>query len=43
MHAPTSARIVEDIDRVFDSIDAVVESKGVAVDFKKLRHGRRSV
>ena len=41
MHAPTSARIVEDIDRVFKSIDAVVESKGVAVDFKKLRHGRR--
>ena len=41
MHAPTSARIVEDIDRVFDSIDAVVKNEGVAVDFKKLRHGRR--
>ena len=41
MHAPTSARIVEDIERVFVSIDVVVEHKGVAVDFKALRHGRR--
>ena len=40
-YAPSSERIVEDIQRVFQSIDKVVEHKGVAVDFKKLRHGRR--
>lgn len=40
-HAPTSKRIVEDIQRVFESIDTVVEHEGKAVDFKKLRHGRR--
>lgn len=40
-HAPTSQRIVQDIERVFLAIDQVVEAKGIAVDFKKLRHGRR--
>lgn len=40
-HAPTSDRIVEDINRVFNAIDMVVENKGAAVDFAKLRHGRR--
>ena len=40
-YAPTSERIVQDIERVFVAIDQVVEAKGIAVDFKKLRHGRR--
>ena len=41
-YAPTSDHIVQDIDRVFDSIDTVVvKAKGTAVDFKGLRHGRR--
>ena len=40
-YAPTSTRIVEDIGRVFDAIEAVVEAEGIAVDFKELRHGRR--
>ena len=40
-YAPVSARIVEDIERVFDAIEDVIEADGCAVDFKKLRHGRR--
>ena len=40
-YAPTSDRIVEDIDRVFTAIDQVVDARGIAVDFKLLRHGRR--
>ena len=40
-HAPSSSRIVEDINRVFEAIDLVVESEGVAIDFNVLRHGRR--
>ena len=40
-HAPSSDHIVNDIERVFDSIDAVVEARGTAVDFEDLRHGRR--
>ena len=40
-HAPTSERIVEDINRVFNAIDEVIKNKGTAVDFKLLRHGRR--
>ena len=40
-HAPTSARIIEDIDRVFTSIEAVVAARGKAVDYGKVRHGRR--
>ena len=40
-HAPSSERIVEDILRVFVSIDQVVEHEGEAVDFEVLRHGRR--
>ena len=40
-HCPSSARIVEDIQRVFKAIDLVVESEGVAIDFNVLRHGRR--
>ena len=39
-YAPTSKRIVEDINRVFDAIDEVVENDGRAVDFS-LRSGRR--
>ena len=42
-YAPTSQRIVEDIERVFPAIDKVVEARGAAVDFGKLRHGRRLV
>ena len=40
-HAPTSKRIVEDIARVFVAIEDMVEHEGIAVDFEKLRHGRR--
>ena len=40
-YAPTSARIVKDIERVFVAISQVVDAKGVAVDFNKLRRGRR--
>lgn len=40
-YAPTSERIVQDIQRVFTAIDQVVAAKGTAVDFHKLRHGRR--
>lgn len=40
-HAPTSERICQDIERVFESIDAVVKNRGTAVDFEHLRHGRR--
>ena len=40
-HAPTSERIVEDINRVFNAIDEVIVNKGRAIDFNKLRHGRR--
>ena len=40
-YSPTSDRIVEDINRVFNAIDKVIESRGVAVDFRELRHGRR--
>ena len=40
-HAPTSNRIVEDIERVFAAIEDVVEHEGIAVDFNVLRHGRR--
>lgn len=40
-HAPTSDRIVEDINRVFCSIEQVITENGAAVDFNKLRHGRR--
>ena len=40
-YAPRSLRIVQDINRVFKSIDAVVEHEGIAVDFRKLRKGRR--
>ena len=32
---------MEDIKRVFESIDSVVENRGKAVDFAALRHGRR--
>ena len=42
-HAPTDERIVEDINRVFNAIDMVVEARGKTVDFGKLRHGRRLV
>ena len=40
-YAPTSARIVEDIGRVFLAIEEVVAHEGEAVDFNALRHGRR--
>ena len=40
-YAPTPERIVQDIDRVFEAIDMVVEARGTAVDFVDLRHGRR--
>ncbi len=40
-YAPTSARIVEDIERVFVAIEEVVKHEGIAVDFAKLRSGRR--
>ena len=40
-YAPTSARIVEDIDRVYNAIEEVVKAEGEAVDFTELRHGRR--
>ena len=40
-HAPTSDRIVEDINRVFNAIEEVIKERGAAVDFGKLRHGRR--
>ena len=40
-YAPSSERIVEDIHRVFEAIDVVVEARGGAVDFADLRHGRR--
>ena len=40
-HAPTSARIVQDIQRVFTAIDQVVAARGIAVDFEELRSGRR--
>ena len=41
MYAPTPERIVQDIHRVFQAIDMVVEARGIAVDFEELRHGRR--
>ena len=41
IHAPTSDRIVEDINRVFNSIEEVIKARGGPVDFNKLRHGRR--
>jgi len=40
-YAPTSERIVQDIERVFIAIDDVVEAGGITVDFAELRHGRR--
>ena len=43
-YAPTSQRIVQDIERVFEAIDMVVEARGIAVDFddlRQVRHGRR--
>ena len=40
-YAPTEKRIVEDIEKVFEAIDLVVENEGRAVDFVKHRHGRR--
>ena len=40
-HAPTSERICQDIERMFESIDVVVTNRGTAVDFEHLRHGRR--
>ena len=39
-YAPTDKHIVQDIERVFDAIDEVVENDGRAVDFY-LRRGRR--
>ena len=39
-YAPTNKRIVQDIERVFDAIDEVVENDGRAVDFS-IRRGRR--
>ena len=41
MYAPTSDRIVEDVNTVFTAIEEVIKARGAAVDFKKLRHGRR--
>ena len=32
---------MEDVTRVFTAIDQVVDARGVAVDFKELRRGRR--
>ena len=40
-YSPTGNRIVQDIMRVFDAIDLVVEYGGGAIDFVKHRHGRR--
>ena len=40
-YAPTSERIVQDIQRVFNAIDMVVDARGKSVDFAELRHGRR--
>ena len=40
-YAPTEKRIVQDIERVFDAIDLVVEHGGAEIDFVKHRHGRR--
>ena len=40
-YAPTPQRIVQDIQRVFDAIDMVVDARGKSVDFDGLRHGHR--
>ena len=40
-YAPTSARIVEDIERVFEAIEEVIKTDGEAVDFNELWHDRR--
>ena len=40
-YAPTSQRIVQDINRVFSVIDEVIKADCVSVDFRKLRKGRR--
>ena len=40
-HSPTSDRIVEDILRFRSSVEEVVQHEGIAVNWKKLRHGRR--